>query len=51
MLNFSLHLPCLNEQLKIASFVCFLNRKIELLERKIYLIKKQKQALLQQMFI
>ncbi|MFT4361690.1 restriction endonuclease subunit S [Staphylococcus aureus] len=51
VLNFSLHLPCLNEQLKIASFVCFLNRKIELLERKIYLIKKQKQALLQQMFI
>ncbi len=46
-----IHLPCSDEQHKIASFFTTLDEKIALSKRKITELKRQKQAFMQQMFV
>lgn len=47
--NFSINLPILEEQEKIADFLSNIDNKIELLEKKLELLKKEKKGMMQKL--
>lgn len=49
--KFSIQLPCPDEQHKIASFLCALDKKILNAQRQLNLTKQYKKSILQKMFI
>lgn len=49
--NLVINLPCIEEQEKIADFLCGLDRKIDLMTQEIESNKEFKKGLLQQMFV
>ena len=49
-LNINIKVPNLKEQIKIQSFICILNKKIQLQQQKIDLLQEQKKGFLQKMF-
>lgn len=46
-----LHIPCMDEQIKIGQFFSKLDRQIELEEQKLELLQQRKKALLKSMFV
>jgi len=51
MANFSVSIPCIQEQTKIANFLSSIDKKIELTTKELNSTKEFKKALLQQMFV
>lgn len=49
--NFTVKLPCLEEQTKIANFLSSIDSKMVQVEKQLNSTKKFKKALLQQMFV
>ena len=49
--NFSIELPCLEEQQKIADFLSSIDNKIEKIADELENLKEFKKGLLQQMFV
>ena len=51
VLSFPVHLPCLEEQTKIANFLSSIDQKIEVVAQQIEQAEQWKKGLLQQMFV
>ena len=51
MLDIKINLPCLDEQIKISSFLSLIDEKIEKEAKKLDLLNDYKKGLLQQMFV
>ncbi|OTS53357.1 restriction endonuclease subunit S [Acinetobacter pittii] len=49
LMNLELELPCLNEQEKIANVLSLADQEIEILQKKLDLLKQEKKALMQQL--
>lgn len=50
LVNFEVYIPTLNEQIQIATYLSIIDKKINVCEKKIQLLKKYKKSVMQKIF-